>query len=349
MAMAENIVENIPDEVDLFAPMLQQSIITDDFDQEYLPDNFIQPGAPIEFSINSAGNCYLNLDESRYIVRARITEAIGTDMDNNVRAAPVNLLLNTLFREISATRNATLASDPNTLYPYRAHLETILNYSEETQKTRLLSEGLAKNRARQMAVTDLESPNIGLRDRATRFAASAAIELGGRPHLDIFHQSRIIPHGIALRIKLLPLANQFVCIYPPPAGQNAVHEQFKVTIQDVSIIFRSKKLADAAELSILKLLLMINIRIPYSKIQVKHLTIPANVTTQDFDGIYDGTLPDLVIVGLVSDEDFGGHYNRNPFNFQSFNVNRIDMLRNGMRTARYGYTLNFRNNQYLKD
>ena len=51
MAMAENIVENIPDEVDLFAPMLQQSIITDDFDQEYLPVNSIQPGAPNNFQL----------------------------------------------------------------------------------------------------------------------------------------------------------------------------------------------------------------------------------------------------------------------------------------------------------
>ena len=59
MAMAENIVENIPDEVDLFAQMLQ-SIITDDFDQEYIPVNSIQPGAPIEFSIKSADNFYLD-------------------------------------------------------------------------------------------------------------------------------------------------------------------------------------------------------------------------------------------------------------------------------------------------
>ena len=70
MVMAENIVENINDEVDLFAPMLQQRIITDHFDHEYLPVNSIQRGAPIEFSIKSADNFYLDLDESRFIVRA---------------------------------------------------------------------------------------------------------------------------------------------------------------------------------------------------------------------------------------------------------------------------------------
>ena len=130
-----------------------------------------------------------------------------------------------------------------------------------------------------MAVTDLACANTGLRDRATRFAASAVIELVGRFQLDIFHQSLIIPPGFFLRIKLLPSANQFVCICPPSAGQNAVQAQFKVVIQDVSFIIRTNKLADAAELSIRKLLLEKKIRIPYSKVHVKHLTIPANVTT----------------------------------------------------------------------
>ena len=84
-----------------------------------------------------------------------------------------------------------------------------------------------------MAVTDLAGANIGLRNRASRFPASPVIELVGRFHLAIFHQSRIIPQGIALRIKLLPSVNQFVSICPTLAGQNAVQEQFKVVSQDV--------------------------------------------------------------------------------------------------------------------
>ena len=141
MAIAENIVENIPDEVDSFAPMLQRNIIIDDFDQEYLPVNSFQPGAPIEFSIKSADNFNLDMDDSRLIVRAKITNANGTDMDNNVRAAPVNLLLYSLFREISATLSNTPERYPNLLYPYGAYLDSILNYSQETQNTRLLLEG----------------------------------------------------------------------------------------------------------------------------------------------------------------------------------------------------------------
>ena len=119
--MAQNIVENIPDEVDLFAPMLQQRIITDDFNQEYLTVTSIQPSAPIEFLIKSLDNFYLDQEESRFIFRAKITKANGTDMDNNVRTAPANMYLHSLFREISATLNDTPASDPNPFYPYRAY------------------------------------------------------------------------------------------------------------------------------------------------------------------------------------------------------------------------------------
>ena len=125
--MADNIVKNISDKVDLFAPMVQQNIITDDFDHENLPVNSIKQGAPIEVLITNATNFYLDLDESRFIVRAKITKANKTDIDNNVRATPLNLSLHSLFGEISATLNDTYNSYPNLLYPYRAFLKTILN------------------------------------------------------------------------------------------------------------------------------------------------------------------------------------------------------------------------------
>ena len=39
---------------------------------------------------------------------------------------------------------------------------------------------------------------------------------------------------------------------------------------------------------------------------MKHLSIPANQTSINFDNVFIGVLPDLVIVGLVSDADLAG-------------------------------------------
>ena len=62
---------------------------------------------------------------------------------------------------------------------------------------------------------------------------------------------------------------------------------------------------------------------------MKHLSIPANQTSINFDNVFTGALPDLVVVGLVSDADLAGGYQRNPFDFRNFGVNRIELKRNG--------------------
>ena len=64
--------------------------------------------------------------------------------------------------------------------------------------------------------------------------------------------------------------------------------------------------------------------------------------------MYIGALPDLVVVGLVSDGDLAGGYQRNLFNYKNFYVNRIELKLNGTPRPTEGYTPNFANNQYIK-
>ena len=59
------------------------------------------------------------------------------------------------------------------------------------------------------------------------------------------------------------------------------------------------------------------------------------------DNIFTGRLPDLVMVGFVSDTAFAGSYTENPYNFKNFKMKRMDLFRNGMRVARFGYKPNF--------
>ena len=67
----------------------------------------------------------------------------------------------------------------------------------------------------------------------------------------------------------------------------------------------------------------------YFRVIMKHLSIVANQTSINFDNVFTNALPDLVMIGLVSDAYFAGGYQRNPFNFQNFGVNRIELKRNG--------------------
>ena len=80
---------------------------------------------------------------------------------------------------------------------------------------------------------------------------------------------------------------------------------------------------------------------------MKHLSIHPNQTSINFDNIVTGALPDVVVVGLVSDADLAGGYQKNSFNYQHFCVNRIELKRNGTPRPTEGYTPNFASGQYI--
>ena len=96
--------EQITSEVDQFGSMMQQNVIVKEFNREYAPLATIQPGVAIEFTVKGANDLYLDLNNSRLHVLVKITKADGTNIDANT-AAPINLTLHSMFREIGLALN----------------------------------------------------------------------------------------------------------------------------------------------------------------------------------------------------------------------------------------------------
>ena len=71
----------------------------------------------IEFTVHSANDLYLNLNNSRLHVIAKITKVDGTNIDAST-AAPINLTLHSMFREIWVKFNGQNVGDTSQLYPY---------------------------------------------------------------------------------------------------------------------------------------------------------------------------------------------------------------------------------------
>jgi len=76
------------------------------------------------------------------------------------------------------------------------------------------------------------------------------VELVGRPHLDIFHQDRLISPGVSMFLKLIRANDSFVIKSAAP-GQ-AAQENFKVVLEKVHLLIHKKKLSADAEMYQLK-------------------------------------------------------------------------------------------------
>ena len=160
--MGNYVTEEITTEVDLSVSIMLHNVIKNKFDREYAPLATIQQGLPIEFTVKGASNLYLDLANSHFYVLAKITKADGTSIDPNT-ALPVNLTLHSMYREISMELNGRNVGDTSQLYPYRSNWETLLNFSKETQETRLICKGWTKDTSGQMGVTALSGNNTGQR------------------------------------------------------------------------------------------------------------------------------------------------------------------------------------------
>ena len=72
----------------------------------------------IEFKVKSENDLYMDFNNSRLHVIAKITKADGRNIDANT-AAPINLTLHSMFREIGMEFNGRNVGDTSQLYPYR--------------------------------------------------------------------------------------------------------------------------------------------------------------------------------------------------------------------------------------
>ena len=182
--------------------------------------------------------------------------------------------------------------------------------------------------------------------RAAKFAEGQVVEMVGRPFLDLFQQDKLLLPGVNIAYRLTPAADGFVI--KSPDNDNT---QYRLQIETVELIMRSKQLTEATELAHRSIVQKQNMRLPFTKVQLKHLSVAAGLGSVAFDNVFTGyQLPDLVVMGMIKDDEFGsGYHVASPFNFQNFNVSRVEMKKNGTTYPRGGYTPNWADGHYIND
>ena len=324
-------------ETNLFDPTLLQLGIINEIDREFFPQATIQKGMPIEFIIKGAAQQYVDLNNTRLKVKFRIVKADGTAMAGGL-CGPVNNILHSMWQDIQVSIRGRPVSDPSNLYPYRAYLANLLNYSQEIWDNRLMTEGwIVDTAGEKMNDPDptAAGTNEALEQRAAMYKDSKSMTLIGRPHCDIFHQGKLLPPGVDMTIKLFPADDNFALMYKTDGVK------YKIDIQECSLIMRNKQLTEALELAHRQMVQTRNFRIHYTRVQIKTLSIPKDVMTWSFENVYTGLLPDRVIVVLVKDKALAGDNTENPFYFTNYDIKRMEMRRNGISVPRLGYHPDF--------
>ena len=92
---------------------------------------------PIEFTISAENSNYVDLANTFLYVRASVTAADGTDLEEDVEISPECNFLHTMWSQIDVYLNGSLVTQSNNNYPYRSYIENLFSFGQDAKSSQL--------------------------------------------------------------------------------------------------------------------------------------------------------------------------------------------------------------------
>lgn len=328
-----NSCECMKSELDLFTlPPTQTSVESSQF-IHYKPVSSLTDDGPLEFVI-PGGSDYLDLAHTMLSIRMQISPTVeiaeAAKATEFPKVAPVNNTLHSLFNQIDVFFNQKLVSPPNNAYPYRAYIETLLNYSKATMDSHLTSSLWYSDSPGQLEASPVikrtePNANIGQCNRQYFTLEGKTVDLVGHLHCDVFNQNKFLLNGVELRLRLVRSKDAF-CLM-----DHTDDEKFTIHIKEASLIVRRVKISPGVMLAHANTLTKATAKYPINRVEVKAFTMHRGILGDTLDNVILGQIPKRVIIGFVDNKAFNGNRKFNPFNFQHFNINYLSLYVDGVQ------------------
>ena len=338
----EQSCECLKSELDLFSvPPTQASVVNGNW-IEYHPLTTVGDDLPIEFKINGNGEDYMDVANTMLYVRVKIVHMNCTVIEEDTPVGPVNLFLHSLFSQVAILLNGTQVTTSTNTYPYRAMIEMLLSYGNDTKKSQLTSALFYPDQSDRMDAVDFDAGarNSGLYKRSRFTQTDRAVDMMGRIHAGMFFQYRYLLNEVDVKIKLVRSRNSF-CLMSA--------EEFKVKIENAIMFVRKVKLSPSVFLAHAKALDNATAKYPIRRAVCKTITIPNGFRDVSHEKLFSGQLPTRLVIALVSNTAFNGAFDINPFNFHHYNVMEISVYSDGQQ--QYGIkplTTDFTSGLYVR-
>jgi hypothetical protein len=263
----------------------------------------------------------------------------STNLEEGTHTSVVNNLFHSLFSSIDLYLNNKLVTNNSDTYPYRAYLENLLSYGKESKNSHLKALELWSNdTALHMQANATNLNNEGWKSRRTSIHQSRACELAGRLHLDLFLQEKYLPNGVEIKLRLNRSPNAF-CIMGTADG--------KIQLLEASFHVRTVDLLPVVANDLNRTIAQHNMKIPIRRVEVKTFTISAGVRSKIEDHLFHGQLPKRIVMGMVRNDFMNGTSESNPFDFQHFNLSKLEVSIDGKSIHNKPFQPNFEQGECL--
>ena len=309
----------------------------------------------INFSILGNSTRYVKLSDTELYVRIVIQKEDGTPckvIDENNQLLPLNqketgtpidFILHSIWSGVDIKMNNNLVSESGTNYMYKALMEALLTYDENTKKIQLSNEGFTGDSGDFTQINPDTPPyNHGLKVHHKCFKDFAVVEFVGPLMADICNQDRLILPGVDIDIKLWPTRDEFHLItHPVGLRCKLLIDEIYLNVCKVNVSSEVMTGHDAA-------LEIADSIYPFVRTDIRTFNIAEGNFGMNIEEIWQGEVPTRLVVGLVKSQAYNGDYHLNAYHFEHFDVSDIGFYVNGEATPHPAYKLDLENGIYLQ-
>ena len=319
---------------------------------EYRPVGQLNSEGALEFNVSGNSTKYVDLQNTKLKVKFRILQENGSVLPAAVagdkptpdaaKVGPTNLFLQTMWRQVDVTvQQQVVSANIATKYPYKAYIETLLNYGEDAKRTQLQSQLYFKDQGDVSNNDPMSGTNTGLIQRAIFTEKSKEVDLEGPVYMDICQQQRYVLNGVQVGFKFWPSPVSFKLMSSNP---NAA---YKLDIKEAVLKVCMVEMSPEVIVSHANMLKERPAKYFFDRTDVKSYAIAKGQYGCTLEDIYQGDVPKRLVVGFVSSEAFMGSYSKNPLDFKNYNCNFIGFYVDGKSTPAEPLAPNFKNANYL--
>ena len=313
---------------------------------EFYPLATLSDSGPIEFVVKGDSEHYLDLSNSYIHAQIKVVKSDNSNLLDTDPIAPVNLILHSLFSSVDISLNGTLITSSTNTYPYRAYLETLLNYGNDAKSSQLNNAGYYNEGGPFYDYANSAKAPEGFKQRAKNIKSSRTLDLIGKIHADLFSQSKYLLNGIDMRLKFTRSKDAFSLLVKAPADGEV--DNYKIKMLHMSLFVRKAALNPAIVLAHGKGLMHSTAKYPIKRVMTKIYSISSGVSNFIKDNLYLSKKPQRLLIGFVSSKAFNGDYHSDPFQFKHYDINSLALYSEGHQIPSKALKPDFENKNYAR-
>lgn len=307
-------------ETELFDPIPKQIVLSSTREDFCEPTNGINDNTLLFDIVGSEE--FIDLNDIALSVTVKITKTDGTNLAATDIIAPGNNWLHNMFSDIQLTVGSKVIEGGQKLYPYKAYFYNLLSHDSNTKRTQLAASGWYKDTAGKF---DTNEGNNGFTTRQGLVASSATIQLYGPLLLDFFLQNRYLLPLVNLRLLLTRSSPEFQVMIKTATDVANRANAVNIKIEEANLHYRRVRPLPSLLQSIEENLVLQNAVYPIQRTLMTANNIAQGAKSITLPSLFNTDLPKLIFIALCADTAHTGSYTENPFNFEHFNVESIQL------------------------